>query len=263
MTPRITNPAGRFSNRVEHYVRYRPGYPSRLVPLLEHEAQLRSDAVVADVGSGTGRSAEPFLQAGYRVIGVEPNPAMREAAGAWLREHDRFASVAGTAEAVPLADRSVDLVLAGQAFHWFDAAAARREFARILVPDGRLVLVWNSRRTEETPFLRDLEALLLTYGTDYREVNHRQVDVDRVAPMFAGGAFTYHALDNRQALDREGLIGRVASASYVPARGEPGHDEMCAALSELFGRYQAGGQVVIEYDTEIYVGRIERAGRDV
>ena len=83
-------------------------------------------------------------------------------------------SVAGTAEATTLPDHSVDFVTAAQAAHWFDRASARREFVRILKPGGWLVLLWNERLTDSTPFLRDYEELLLTYGTDYQDVRHER-----------------------------------------------------------------------------------------
>ena len=149
----MTDPTQRFTSRVEHYVRYRPSYPRDLLDLLETRCGLSSASVVADVGSGTGILSELFLENGNRVIGIEPNKEMREAAERRLRRHPRFTSVAGTAEATTLDDASADFVAAGQAFHWFDPERARTEFSRILKPGGWVVLAWNLRRKEATPFL--------------------------------------------------------------------------------------------------------------
>src|SRR5688500_12874890 len=146
------DPRTRFTDRVEAYVRHRPSYPDDVVRFLESIGLARPGMTVADIGSGTGISAQLFLRNGYRVIGVEPNAAMRAAAERLLAtelETSAFRSVNGSAEATTLPDASVDLVVAGQAFHWFDRPAARREFHQILRQDnssnGGVALFWNSR----------------------------------------------------------------------------------------------------------------------
>src|SRR6201993_2182236 len=110
----------RFSTRVADYVRYRPSYPSELLDLLHSECALRSGHAIADIGSGTGFLSELFLKNGNRVFGVEPNDAMRQAGEEYLAEYDNFTSITGSAEASTLDDGSVDFVVSGQAFHWFE-----------------------------------------------------------------------------------------------------------------------------------------------
>ncbi len=133
---------------------------------------LTEGSEIADVGSGTGALARLFLKTGNRVFGVEANPEMRRAGERLSRQHGRFTSVAAPAEDTTLPDGSVDLVTAGQAFHWFDPDLTRAEFARILKPGGCAALVWNTRRREGRPFLVAYEELLQACGTDYREVYH-------------------------------------------------------------------------------------------
>src|SRR5689334_15561560 len=132
----MVDPTLRFSNRVDNYSKYRPTYPSAVLDLLAAECGLTSNALIADIGSGTGLLAELFLTNGNRVVGVEPNREMRAAGERLLANAPGFTSVDGTAEATTLAAGSVDFVTAGQAFHWFDRALARVEFARILKPEG-------------------------------------------------------------------------------------------------------------------------------
>src|SRR6266536_1302519 len=131
----------RFSNRVADYARYRPGYPPAVLDLLRSECNLRPGHVIADIGAGTGLLAELFLKNGNRVFGVEPNREMREAGERLLADYPQYTSVDGIAEATTLADASVDIITAGQAFHWFDREKARAEFARILRPSGWVALV--------------------------------------------------------------------------------------------------------------------------
>src|SRR5438445_9767149 len=143
----MRDPRARFSDRVDAYVRYRPGYPIDVVRTLEREIGIHpSKTRVVDVGSGTGISADLFLREGYAVVGVEPNAAMRIAAEQLLASSARFQSIEGSAEATTLSDASVDLVVAAQAFHWFDRIAAGLEMQRILAPGGAVALVWNDRK---------------------------------------------------------------------------------------------------------------------
>src|ERR1700757_2147313 len=116
----------RFSNRVADYLRYRPGYPTAARDVLRRECNLQPGHAIADIGSGTGFLSELFLKNGNRVFGVEPNDAMRQAGEEYLAEYDNFTSITGSAEASTLDDGSVDFVVSGQAFHWFEPVAARR-----------------------------------------------------------------------------------------------------------------------------------------
>ena len=252
----MTDPTQRFTNRVDHYVKYRPSYPRAVLDLLETECGLTSASVVADVGSGTGILSKLFLNNGNRVFGIEPNKGMREAGERRLGDHPRFTSVAGTAEATTLEDASVDLVTAGQAFHWFDPERARTEFARILEPGGWVAIVWNWRRKDKTPFLAAYERLLAAYRTDRGEAELWRRNDEMAAAFFGPGSFEKATFDNEQVLDLDGFKGRLLSISYVPARGEPGSEEMLRNVEEIFNEHQKGGRVRIEYDTKVYYGQL-------
>src|SRR5690606_11903763 len=153
-------PTRRFFDRVKDYVKYRPDYPSAAIDYIKEIAELSAGSPVADIGSGTGIFAKRLLETGASVFGVEPNAAMRSAAEEFLRSEPNFTSIDGTAESTTLRDSSVDLVTAAQAFHWFDPKPTRAEFARILKPSGRIVLIWNERLTDATPFLVEFERFL-------------------------------------------------------------------------------------------------------
>lgn len=254
------NSTQRFSDRVADYVRYRPSYPPDLIPALVHAGALRTDSIVADIGSGTGLLARLFLTQGNRVWGIEPNPQMRAAGDHELRTFEGFSSRAGRAEATTLDDSSVDLVVAGQAFHWFDAALAKREFQRILRgPSQWVALVWNERRVDASPFLRGYEELLRNWSTDYTRVDHRQVTPAVIAVFFAPNRHLTVRMPNRQVFDYAGLQGRLLSSSYAPAAGHPSHAPMLAALRRLFDAHHVDGQVSFEYETVLYLGGLGRS----
>ncbi|MSR51681.1 MAG: SAM-dependent methyltransferase [Gemmataceae bacterium] len=246
----------RFSNRVADYVRSRPRYPQGVLDILRSEAGLTTNMVVADIGSGTGFSSEPFLQNGNIVHGVEPNADMRSAAETLLAKYPDFRSVNGTAEATTMPDRSIDLIVAGQAFHWFDQVKTCEEFRRILREDGPVVLIWNTLQEDATPFMRAYMSLLHQFGTDFKEVVHTNVDRGQLQ-AFYGGDFVKRMLPNEQRFDREGLRSRLLSSSYTPPVGHPNHEPMLRELDRIFEQNQEGGEVRMEYATEVYVGRLQ------
>lgn len=238
----------RFSTRVDDYVRYRPDYPAETFDLL----RLDKDSVVADVGAGTGISTRRLLHTGATVYAVEPNAPMR-AAEAALGRNPRFHGIDGTADATGLPDDSVDLVAAFQAFHWFDRAAARREFVRILRPGGQVALVWNERIEEGSPFLVGYEALLREFAGDYLAVRHNAIQEEDLAAWFGGGMKTA-AFENAQRFDYEGTEGRLMSSSYAPPPGDPRHAPMIASLRRLFDATAEEGTVEFRYETRVFYG---------
>lgn len=247
----------RFSSRVEQYVKHRPGYPAEVLDFLRERIGLMPDWTVADVGSGTGISTKLFLDAGNIVYAVEPNREMREAAERLLAPYPKFHRVDGSAENTTLTQASCDLVVAGQAFHWFDPVATKMEFAKILKPKGWVMLMWNVRRVRGTPFLEQYEQMLLTYGTDYSQVRHENVDEPALRAFFGAADFQSVKFDNQQVFDYEGLQGRLLSSSYAPAAGQPRHDEMLTELRRIFDNNNSAGKVTIPYDTEVHVGRLK------
>lgn len=241
---------------MENYARYRPGYPAQIVDLLCEDCGLTQDSVIADVGSGTGKLAEIFLKIGCRVFGVEPNKEMREAGERAPKDFPRFTSVDGTAEATTLPGQSADFITIGQAFHWFNHEQCRLEFSRILKPAGWIVIVWNDRRSDATPFLAAYEKLLQEFSTDYERVNHRRVDDAEMIRAFFKDEPRFKTFPNAQQFDFGGLKGRLLSSSYAPEAGEPRHDEMLAALENIFEAQQRSGRVAFEYETHVYYGRL-------
>jgi SAM-dependent methyltransferase len=247
----MTRPTERFTSRADDYARYRPSYPTAAIELLRERCGLDSGAVVADIGSGTGILTELLLGSGAEVFAVEPNDRMRAAAEAQLKAHPRFRSVKGTAESTTLGPASVDLLVAGQAFHWFEPQPARSEMLRVLRPLGWAALLWNERPPEASPFLADYEALLKRHAPEYSRITASRANVGTMRE-FLGAAMEVRTFANEQVLDFEGLTGRLMSSSYAPEPGSPQHEPMIARLREVFDRHERGGRVVMPYSTLVY-----------
>lgn len=246
------DPTSRFSNRVADYIKYRPSYPPQFIDWLIGEAGLSDDSVIADIGSGTGISSKLFLDRGFKVIGVEPNEDMRRAAEDLLASYPKFTSIGASAEATTLANVSVDLIISGQAFHWFDRDAFRTECNRILNPDGKVALFWNERLIDATPFLQEYEALIRRFATDYSKVDHRRMD-DSVIESFFGKQPMIATFPNVQVFDLEGLKGRLMSSSYVPSADDPVAQDMLANLRELYEQQAVDDRVELRYETKVYL----------
>ena len=252
----VSDPTSRFSDRVQDYVRWRPGYPPAVLEALRRDLGLQPGHVVADVGSGTGLLSRLLVENGNVVYGVEPNREMAAVAEADLGGTGRFHSVDGRAEATSLAAGSVDLVTAGQAFHWFKVPESRAEFRRILRPGGGVALVWNLRRLDSTPFLRDYEAFLHRWSDDYEEVSAQYAKEESLRGLFGDAGWIERRFDSVQHFDFEGLRGRLLSSSYTPKQGDPRREAMLAALPAVFEAHAREGRVAFEYDTRLFLGRL-------
>jgi SAM-dependent methyltransferase len=244
-------PKKRFSSRVENYIKYRPSYPLEIIDFLKEKITLTEDTVIADIGSGTGILTKLFLENGNQVYGVEPNKDMRKAAEKILQGFTNFTSLEGSAESTGLEENYIDLIIAGQAFHWFDVGEVKREFKRILKPNGNVALIWNNRGKVGTDFNSSYENFILKYGTDYREIKKNDGNMDL---FFNYQKETFY---NFQELDFPSFKGRVLSSSYIPLTDNPIFPKMILELEDLFNIHQRNGIIRIEYDTEVYLGKLE------
>lgn len=190
--------------RPEVYERGRPDYPSGVVEALK----ITSDTRVLDLGCGTGKLTRMVAHA--NVLGVEPLASMR--AGFRVATPDLHI-VGGTAEAIPVRDSSFDVVTCASAFHWFDHDRALPEIHRCLSPGGRLGVIWN-RRDKLEGWAAEFWAITETYRGDtpgYRTNSWREA-IER-SRLF--GPITEHWFDHTQRLDRDGLLARIASISFI------------------------------------------------
>lgn len=248
----MPRPTERFSERVDNYIKYRPGYTPETVTHIADAAGLTPGAAIADIGSGTGILTRLLLDRHYTVYAVEPNGPMREAAEVSLQQYPDFHSVNGAAEATTLPDQSIDLITSATAFHWFDPLPTQAEFRRILKPGGHVALLWNIRRPDADDFSRAYEQLWAVQPDgdkkDMGEADFRT--------FFRRGQYTTRSFPLTQTFDEEGLVGRSLSSSMAPPPGSEAEKVFCAQIRALFAQHQVQGVVTITYETKIYLGTV-------
>lgn len=209
--------AGSFGAAADVYDRSRPSYPVEAVRWALPEEAKR----VLDLGAGTGKLTSVLLDLGLDVVAVEPSEQMR------ARIPARAEVLEGTAEAIPLPDGSVDAVLVGQAFHWFDPEPALAEMARVLRPGGTVGLLWNVM-DDSTAWVKEVTAL---FGAEDL-VSH----MDGRPPFGGNGALgepVHDEFENGQSLDRDLLVDLVASRSVLTSLPEEERLEVLAQVREL------------------------------
>ncbi|HEY3781594.1 MAG TPA: class I SAM-dependent methyltransferase [Fimbriimonadaceae bacterium] len=249
------DPKERFSCRVANYVKYRPSYPAAAIEVLRTDCGLKPGADVADIGSGTGILTTLLIKAGATVYAIEPNAGMRGAAKQGITD-SRFHSVDASAEHTTLPNASIDLITAGQAFHWFDQDGAKTEFKRVLKPGGWVALIWNDRASGGSPFMEQYEDLLHKFSPEYAEVCHRNLEAQQLAPFFKDSQMQTATMPYILPMNYEELEGRLLSSSYTPQEGELGHEAMLDRLKQIFEATAVNGKVEFVYETMVFYGQM-------
>lgn len=241
----------KFSGKGGLYKKFRPSYPSFAI---EKAASLSDCEVLSDIGSGTGiftRLLAPYFKKAYA---VEPNADMRSEAEVSF-SGTNIISLPGTAEKTGIEDKSVSLVTAAQAFHWFDKEAFKKECKRILKPGGLVLLIWNEK-DKESALIRELFDLNKKISPSFYGFSGGE-DQKKTVNEFFGGKFETAFCQNGVLYDREHFIGRNLSSSYAPAEGDENYEAYVSALLELFEKYEKDGRVEFPYKTALYFGGLE------
>ncbi len=246
----------RFNNRVDYYLKYRPGYPLKIIEILKQETGFDETFDIADIGSGTGLLSKLFVNNGNIVYGVEPNNEMRKAAEKIFANNYNFISIKGTAENTTLANECVDLITAAQSFHWFNSEQAKDEFKRIIRKNGYVTIIFNVRKNN-TPFMKAYNKLQENLNSDFKEVRLENITRKHISDFFNGKKFTEKHIDNSQELDYPSLRGRFLSCSYVPLSGAE-NKRALKELKSIFDKYNNKNKIVIEYITKIYIGKLQK-----
>ena len=242
-----------FSSQADAYARGRPDYPEALDGWLKQALGLGPGRQVADVGAGTGKFTPRLVRTGAEVAAVEPVEAMRAKLSEAL---PGVRALAGTAQALPLGDASLDAVVCAQAFHWFASAQALQEFHRVLRPGGRLGLVWNVR-DESVDWVAELTAIMTPYEGDAP----RFYKGDWRRPFEAPGQRWFGPLQEtrwpyvHRGTPQDVVVNRTMSVSFIAALPKPEQARVRERIEALIARHPAlRGQALVDspYTTQAY-----------
>ncbi|MEM7164354.1 MAG: methyltransferase domain-containing protein [Planctomycetota bacterium] len=246
-----------FGEHSDDYERYRPQYPAAVWDFLQQTLAPLERPRVADLGAGTGKGSIELVRRGFEVTAVEPDPRMRAAGDAACQAAGaRVWWQPGTAEATGLPDDSCDLVVAAQAFHWFDVDATFRELRRILTATGRVAIWWNERQVAGCAWLEEFEQLVQqhnpAYTPDYRSR-------DWLAILREGGLsdVAEHWFAHEQQSSEEHFLGFVRTISYI--RGvldDSGFDAFNQELTALLRRHHGNQPFTVPYKTGLFTGLV-------
>ncbi|BAB59389.1 hypothetical protein [Thermoplasma volcanium GSS1] len=243
-----------FTGRSENYSKFRPSYPVGIVKMLTDKYGLKKEMVIADIGCGTGILARMFLENGNKVYCIDPNGEMLKFAKDELSSFGNAIIVRGSAENTGLEDHSVNVISAGQSFHWFDTDKAKVEFRRILTAPYMVVLIWNDRDIDDG-FTAEYEKIVSAYGKNYQGTGSTGLPPDTI-PQFFNWAYDYYQYQNYQELDLEGLKGRYLSTFYSITQEYPKFQAAMKALETAFNAFSVDGKVRIRYITKVFVGKL-------
>jgi ubiquinone/menaquinone biosynthesis C-methylase UbiE len=246
----------RFSDRAEAYERFRTRFPRTIIERLQVLCGLVPEHVIADVGAGTGMLSELFLEQGNRVFAVEPNEAMRQGCVRLAKRLPNLTVIAAPAEETTLAASSIDFIVVGRAFHWFDRPRALREFSRILRPNGWVVLLSSKWSGTGSPAALEFEDILKTKSLDYSRVLEAQLDEENVRTMFVRGTCTVEDIHGEQFLTLEELRGRMQSLSVTPTPGHRLYGTFNAAVEAYFSKHRVEELIRMDVSYQLVCGRL-------
>ena len=247
----------RFTGKSKAYSKFRPSYPKEFLNYLYSEVGFSEKSVVADIGSGTGIFTKQLLKKGSTVFAVEPNEDMRKTAEEDLKEYSGFFSIPASAENTGLENSSVDFVTVAQAFHWFDTQKFKTECKRILKPQGKIILVWNSRN-DDSVITKENEKIDIEFCKNFKGYSggiSGPLQREKIAQFF-DNKFELKVFENPLVYDRDGFIGRNLSSSYAPKGGEENYEEYISALSDMFDKFSTNGVIEYPFYTQSYVGNL-------
>lgn len=247
----------KFNGMGEVYSQFRPSYPPEFIDYLYTEIGLKSNSVIADIGSGTGKLTRQLLENGSTVYAVEPNNDMRKIAEDNLSSFENFISVNGTAEITTLPYSSVDFITVAQAFHWFDRKKFKQECKRILKTNGKIILVWNSRNIESC-LVAENDEINRMYCPNFKGFSNGMrggTNEDDFNDFFAERC-TMTVFNNPLSFDESSFIGRNISSSYAPKKDDPNYQNYIEALKALFNKYSENGTLIMPNKTNVFIGLV-------
>ena len=248
------NNVDRFNNMENEYSKYRPDYSPKAVEYILNKCKISNDFAIADIGAGTGKLSLPFLKKGFRLYCVEPNTDMYNKCVENLKKYDNFRPVLCSAENISLADNSVDLIVIGQAFHWFDLDLFKTECKRILKNDGYVAILYNNGDYTKK-VINEIHELSKKYCPDYKGASGGLSNKEDVFKNFYS-AYERVVFNNDYVLDLDQFIGLNFSASYAPKSNEENYEVYLNELNSIFEKNATADYLTMPNNTILRIGKI-------
>lgn len=247
----------KFSGIAEIYDNYRPTYSYKFLDWLKAYMSVSDIHAIADIGAGTGILTELLAEIypDANITAVEPNDSMFDVLTFKMKNRSNIILNKTTAENTCLESNSIDLITAAQAFHWFDVKEFKKECKRILKPEGKVCLVWNSRQ-EDNDLAQETIQLFKKYCKNYSGFCGGVCSGKKYADEFFKG-YIYEEINAPTYFDLPMFIGRNLSMSYAPKIGEPEYKPFIEGLIDLFIKYNVDGILTIENNVVSYLGEID------
>jgi ubiquinone/menaquinone biosynthesis C-methylase UbiE len=242
-----------YASKAEKYARYRWDYAPEAIRTIVATTNIGPQSAVADLGAGTGILTRHFVEVAGLVYAVEPDEAMLTWARRSLSGHPSFRPILASAEATSLPAHSVDLILAGQALHWFEPDTARREFMRILKPGGWLAVVWNH---PADPALGNALSAILTAENGWDATPISRPPQKPFSFYFGSDEYTRLTTSAMQQETWDEFLGSLCSDSHAPDGDHPAYPQLARAARQVFDQFSRDGWVAVRYATELCLGQM-------
>lgn len=241
----------KFTGKADFYDKYRPSYPDSLIDWLYEKTNADT---AADIGAGTGKFTSCLLRKPWKITAVEPNSDMREK----LVKLSGVNVISTSAENTGIEQGSIGLITTAQAFHWFDEELFKKECIRILKPNGRLAVIFNSRYYKDCPISSERDEICQRYCGAFHS-GHVGKRSSEEGDLFLKNEYfsesEYFSAENNIELDEEAFIGDTLSRSYALSENDSGFSDFIGELKAAFKKYEQSGKVIIKYNTSCYLGK--------
>lgn len=246
-----------FSDKAEIYAKYRPTYPKELVEYIRNMTS--PESVIADIGAGTGIFTGCLAELDCKIVMVEPNEVMLHYGMEFLGNAPKVTFLRASAEATTLSDKSVDIITAAQAFHWFDVKKFKGECQRILKDGGKVLLLWNTA-IDNDPMVEEMNEIHCRYCSGYENRSGVKTPFRGFGESIEAFFESYETriYENNLTFTLEGFVGNRLSRSYAPEETDIQYGAFVSALTDFFRRYQKGGIIKLPNITECYVGTVQK-----
>ena len=244
-----------YSGKQDDYSKYRPTYPIELFDFLSKEYNIKNKELV-ELGAGTGIFSKIVSSYCQKLYYVEPNADMINKGKDFCKDCSNIEFINKSAESTELPEKSVDMILAVQSFHWFDKTNVKKEVNRILKPNGDFAIIWNDWEADNNTFGKEYFSYISTWNNKLTGKKYQHKNVDDRKNFFQNGKYKTYTFSHSKNYTLNMVIGLSKSLSYAPKEGDEYYNEFIEGIIDIFNKYKKDDIVRFDFNTEMYIGKI-------